>query len=64
MPAYNEIAVHVMKENGVAIDDLNAAITPRWPELQNPHDVHYKAEGYEFLAKAGGREIEAALKTK
>jgi acyl-CoA thioesterase-1 len=61
---YNAIAEKVMKENGVAIDDLNAAITPRIPELQNPRDVHFKPEGSAFLAKQVAASIEAALPAK
>jgi acyl-CoA thioesterase-1 len=61
VPEYNTIAKKVMTENGVAIDDLNAAITPRIAELQNPKDVHYKPEGYAFLAKQVAASIEAAL---
>jgi acyl-CoA thioesterase-1 len=53
-----------MKENGVAVDDLNAHITPELARLQNPHDVHYKAQGYEFLAKQLAAEIEKALTKK
>ena len=48
---YNAIALRVMSENGVTIDDLNACITPEIARLQNPHDVHYGPAGYEFLAK-------------
>ena len=61
---YNEIALKVMKENGVAIDDLNAHITPKLAELQNPRDVHYKAAGYDFLAQKVAAEITAALPKK
>ncbi len=61
VPEYNAIAKKVMAENGVAIDDLNAAITPHLAEMQNPKDVHYKAEGYAFLAKPVAASIQAAL---
>jgi hypothetical protein len=61
---YNEIAKRVMTENGVAIDDLNAAVTPHLAEYQNPQDVHYKPEGYMFLAKQVAASIEAALAAK
>ena len=64
VPEYNAIAKKVMTENGVAIDDLNAAITPRIAELQNPKDVHYKPEGYAFLAKQVATSIGAALAAK
>ncbi len=64
VPEYNGIAKKVMTENGVAIDDLNAAITPRIAELQNAKDVHYKAEGYAFLAKQVAASIQSALPAK
>ena len=64
VPEYNAIAKKVMQENGVAIDDLNAAITPRLAELQNPKDVHYKPEGYAFLAKQVAASVEAVLPAK
>ncbi|HEV7403280.1 MAG TPA: SGNH/GDSL hydrolase family protein [Chthoniobacteraceae bacterium] len=61
VPEYNALAQRVMKENGVAIDDLNAAITPHLAAMQNPKDVHYKPEGYALLAKQVAESIEAAL---
>ncbi len=62
VPEYNAIAERVMRESGVAIDDLNAAITPRIAELQNPKDVHFKSEGSALLAKHVAGSIETALK--
>ena len=64
VPEYNEIARRVMSENGVAVDDLNAAITPHLAEMQNPKDVHYKPEGYALLAKQVAASIETALGAK
>ena len=64
MAEYNGIAKKVMTENGVAIDDLNAAITPRIAELQNAKDVHFKAAGYAFLAEKVAASIGAALALK
>ena len=64
VPEYNTIAKKVMTEHGVAIDDLSTAITPRIAELQNPKDVHYKPEGYAFLAKQVAASIEAQLPRK
>ena len=61
---YNDIAARVMKESGVATDDLNAHITPKLAELQNPHDVHYKSAGSEFLAQKVAAEIEKVLPAK
>ena len=47
---YNEAAVRVMQELGVAIDDLHAVIAGRQEKLQRPHNVHFTAEGYAALA--------------
>ena len=58
---YNEIALKVMKENGVAIDDLHAAVTPNIAKLQNPNDVHFNTEGSAVLGKAVVKSINAAL---
>lgn len=64
VPEYNEIAKRVMSESNVSIDDLNTAITPHLAEYQNPKDVHYKTEGYAFLAKQVAASIEAVLVAK
>jgi acyl-CoA thioesterase-1 len=58
---YNDIALKVMKENDVAIDDLNAAITPTLAQHQNKADVHFNAEGSATLGKAVVKSINAAL---
>lgn len=57
----NAIAAKVMAENNVAIDDLNAHITPNLATMQNPRDVHYTAAGSEHLAKKVAEEISKAL---
>lgn len=59
---YNAIAARVMRENGIAIDDLNARVSPRVTELQTPRDVHFQPAGYEFLAEQVAAEIRKALK--
>ncbi len=64
VPEYNAIAKKVMTEHAVAIDDLNAAITPHLAKLQNPKDVHFKPEGSALLAKHVAASIEAALQPK
>jgi acyl-CoA thioesterase-1 len=58
---YNDIALKVMKENDVAIDDLNAAITPTLAQHQNKADVHFNTEGSATLGKAVVKSINAAL---
>ncbi len=60
---YNEIAAKVMSENGVQINDLNAHMTPKFEQLHTPRDLHYTAEGSQFLAVKVAEEIAKALKT-
>jgi len=64
IPARNEIALKVMKQNGVAIDDLYTAIVPRQAELQRPKDVHYNAQGSSLLAKSVADSIELQFQKK
>ncbi len=64
IPARNEIAVQVMKENGVAIDDLYAVVLPVQAEIGRPNDVHFQPQGYEVLAKAVAASIAAQLPKK
>lgn len=58
---YNEIAARVMKDEGVAVDDLNAWITPDLATLQKPKDVHYSEVGSSRLAEKVAGEIGKAL---
>ena len=67
---YNGIAKQVMAENGVAVDDLNAAATPRMNEIlirrtdaqgKVHWDLHYTPEGYALLAKQVAGSIEQVL---
>lgn len=57
----NTAAAELMKKHGVAIDDLFAAITPHLAEMQNPHDVHFNAQGYDYLGATVAQAIEAQL---
>jgi hypothetical protein len=56
----NDAAAALMKRRGIPVDDLFAAITPRLQELQNPNDVHFKPEGYDFL----GAQVAAAIRAQ
>lgn len=58
---YNEVAVRVMRENGVAIDDLWAYAQQRRAEIQQPHNVHFTPAGYGELADLVSWSIAAAL---
>jgi hypothetical protein len=59
---YNEIALKVMKENNIAVDDLYAFALPQLDKIQNKADVHFSANGSKELAKQVVSTIEAALK--
>lgn len=58
----NAISAEIMKGKGVVINDLFAAITPHLATLQNPKDVHFNSDGYDFLGEKVGSAIEANLK--
>lgn len=47
---YNEAAVRVMRELGVAVDDLHALVVPRQDKIQLPKNVHFTKDGYDQLA--------------
>lgn len=61
IPERNEIALKVMKENGVTVDDLYAVILPKQAELQRPKDVHFTQEGSALLGQAVAASIAAEL---
>lgn len=58
---YNAVARKVMSENSVAINDLNAAISPHVEKMQRTNDVHFTDEGSAFLARHVASAIEAEL---
>ena len=64
IPSRNEIAVKLMKENDVAIDDLYAVVLPVQDKIQRPGDVHFNPEGYEVLSTAVANSVEAELPKK
>jgi lysophospholipase L1-like esterase len=61
---YNEVAIRVMKELGVPIDDLHAVVMPRQEKIQLPHNVHFTPEAYNILADAVVATITPALPKK
>lgn len=54
---YNRAASVVMRENGIPIDDLYAAVRPRLSSLQLKSNVHFTREGYDSLA----RQVSASI---
>jgi acyl-CoA thioesterase-1 len=58
---YNAAAVEVMKEAGVQVDDLWSLVNPSLSTLQQPHNVHFTAEGYSVLGAQVAKQIEHVL---
>ena len=59
---YNAVAAKVMKENGIAIDDLYSHVLPVALEHYiKPGDVHFTKEGYGILAAKVAAAIEDAI---
>lgn len=42
---YNAVALRVMQENGIEVNDLHAAVLPDVPRLQIPDELHFTDEG-------------------
>jgi len=61
---YNKAAEIIMKENGVMINDLYAHAMPKLSKIQQPNgNVHFTAEGSNYLAKQVAVSILKALRT-
>jgi len=58
----NEVAVGIMSESGIWINDLFTYISPHVAQVQRPKDVHFTPEGYQLLGRRVAAEIEARLK--
>ena len=48
---YNQIALRIMDENEIKINDLYSLVLPRINKLQRPNNVHFSEMGSEFLAE-------------
>lgn len=59
---YNEVALKVMKEKGVEIDDLHAVVAKAGIEkVQRTDGTHYTADGSKALAKAVVKSVTSDL---
>jgi hypothetical protein len=54
---FNAAASEVMREIGVEIDDLWSVVNPSLATLQQPHNVHFTAEGYVVLGVGAANRI-------
>ena len=59
---YNEVAISVMKKNGIPVVDLYTASQTIHPEYSKPGNVHYTDKGYELLAEELVKSIKSVLK--
>ena len=57
----NKAAAELMRQRGIATNDLFNAVTPHLAEMQNPNDVHFNGKGYDFLGETVAKAIEAQL---
>lgn len=58
---YNETAIRIMRENGIAVDDLYAYALPHLTEWQLPENVHFKPAGSRALAEQVVQAVTARL---
>ena len=61
---YNAVALDVMKEHGVNVNDLYTFTVPQLKTIQNPKNVHFTEEGSKVLAREVARYILAAVEQK
>jgi acyl-CoA thioesterase-1 len=62
LQAYNTVAVKVMRQQDVVLDDLYAFIAPQFDKYElKPLNVHFKPEGYALLGKRVAAAIQEAL---
>ncbi len=59
--AYNTAGVAVMREAGVAVNDLRTFVAKHRDAQQLPNNVHFTPKGYDQLAEVVAKEIEGAL---
>ena len=62
--AYNAAAAKIMKQHGVATDDLYSHTKPQLEKIQRPANVHFTPEGSKVLAQQVADSIQQALGKK
>ena len=58
---YNEVAVKIMEENGIPVNDLHAFVLPGMEELLLPNNVHFRPSANLQLAERVAEHIRKAL---
>jgi len=59
---YNAVAIKVMKEEGVAVNDLYELILPKLSKVQKSANVHFNPQGSKSLSEGVVKSVEEALK--
>jgi acyl-CoA thioesterase-1 len=59
---YNALALKIMKEEGIAINDLYTAVLPKQSEWQRRENVHFTETGSQALAEIVVKAINQQLK--
>jgi acyl-CoA thioesterase-1 len=62
--AYNTVALKIMRESDIPIDDLYTLALPKLQTIQLPVNVHYTPEGYKVLAAQVAESILKELERK
>ncbi|MEM0927147.1 MAG: hypothetical protein AAGJ83_13980 [Planctomycetota bacterium] len=58
---YNEVAVNVMEENNIRVNDLHEFVLPKMKQMLLPNNVHFRPSANVELAKLVMKELDAAL---
>jgi acyl-CoA thioesterase-1 len=58
---YNKVALKIMKENGIDVNDLHGFTLPRMDELLLPNNVHFRPEANLELAKKVAKSIKGSF---
>ena len=61
---YNAAALAIMRDLGIAIDDLNAVAATRLEAWQKPIDVHFTAAGSTGLGEAVAKQVRDGLRRR
>lgn len=62
--AYNKVAVEVMQEHGIVVNDLYRFALPRLEKIQMPVNVHFTNEGSGQLAARVAEAIQRLIQSK
>lgn len=60
-PAYNEIALEIMNDNDIQVNDLFSFCEPQLTEIQKSKNCHFNPEGSEMIAREVSKVIREAL---